>query len=180
MNRLGHDEVRLDIDATPEWLYDLVSDVPRTPEWSPEVIACQWLDGADGAVPGARFSARNKKRWFAWSNRPVVETAERGREFAITRTEPGGGTIRWYYRFEPAAGGTTVMLGYQVLKAVPRTLHVILRTLLGVRDLRGDLHQNMTASLGAIAEIAARQAPGGPSAATARTSKSASDSQPRS
>jgi Polyketide cyclase / dehydrase and lipid transport len=180
MNRLGHDEVRLDIGAAPEWLYDLVSDVPRTPEWSPEVIACRWLDGVSGAAPGARFSARNKKRWFAWSNRPVVETAERGREFAITRTEPGGGTIRWYYRFEPAAGGTSVVLGYQVLQAVPRTLHVILRTLLGVRDLRADLHQNMIASLDAIDEIAARQASGSPSAATARTSKSASDSQPRS
>jgi hypothetical protein len=180
MNRLGHDEVRLDIDATPEWLYDLVSDVPRTPQWSPEVIACRWLDGAGGAAPGARFSARNSKRWFAWSNRPVVETAERGREFAITRTEPGGGTIRWYYRFEPAAGGTTVALGYQVLRAVPRRLHVILRTLLGVRDLRADLHQNMITSLGRIAEIAAGQASGRPSAATARTSKSASDSQPRS
>ena len=79
MNRLGRDEVRLSIDASPEWLYDLVSDVPRTPEWSPEVASCRWLDGAAGAAPGARFTARNKKKWFAWSNRPVVETAERGR-----------------------------------------------------------------------------------------------------
>jgi hypothetical protein len=67
-----------------------------------------------------------------------------------------------------------------VPQAVPRTLHVILRTLPGVRDLHADLHQNMAASLDAIDEIAARQAPGRPSAATARTSKSASDSQPRS
>ena len=85
MNRLDHDEVRLRIQAPPELLYDLVSDVPRTPEWSPEVISCRWLDGAAGAVPGARFSARNKRRWAAWSNKPVVETAERGQEFAVTR-----------------------------------------------------------------------------------------------
>jgi hypothetical protein len=62
MNRLGHDEVRLDIGAAPEWLYDLVSDVPRTPEWSPEVIACQWLDGAAGPAPGARFATRCSRR----------------------------------------------------------------------------------------------------------------------
>src|SRR6516225_4827890 len=80
MNRLDHDEVRLRIQAPPGLLYDLVSDVPRTPEWSPEVISCRWLDGAAGAVPGARFSARNKRRWAAWSNKPVVETAERGQE----------------------------------------------------------------------------------------------------
>jgi hypothetical protein len=158
MNRLDRDEVRLRVDATPEMVYDLVSDVTRTPEWSPEVISCRWLGGATRAVPGARFSARNKKKWFAWSNRPVVETAERAREFAITRTEPGGGTIRWYYRLEPADGGTTVALGYQVTRPVPRKLHVILRVVLGVRDLRDDLHQNMTVSLSTIAEIAARQA----------------------
>ena len=104
MKRLDHDEVRLRVDAAPELLYDLVSDVPRTPEWSPEVISCRWLGAAGGAVPGARFSARNKRRWLTWSNRPVVETAHRGREFAVTRTEPGGGTIRWFFRFAPDAG----------------------------------------------------------------------------
>ncbi len=57
-----------------------------------------------------------------------------------------------------------------MLKPVPRKLHVMLRLLLGVRDLRDDLHQNMTTSLGTIAEIAAGQEPGRPSAATARTS----------
>src|SRR6266568_3747610 len=149
MNRLDHDEVRLRIQAPPELLYDLVSDVPRTPQWSPEVISCRWLDGAAGAVPGARFSARNKR---------VVETAERGQEFAVTRTEPGGGTIRWFYRFEPGPGGTTAELGYQVLRPVPVFLHLSLRALAGVRDLRADLHQNMATSLQKLARIAERQA----------------------
>ena len=158
MNRLDHDEVRLAIQAPPELLYDLVSDVPRTPEWSPEVISCRWLDGAARAVPGARFTARNKRRWAVWSNTPVVETAERGQEFAFTRTEPIGGTIRWFYRFEPGPGGTTAELGYQVLRSVPAFLHLSLRALLGVRDLRADLHQNMTTSLQRLAGIAERQA----------------------
>ncbi len=35
----------------------------------------------------------------------------------------------------------------------------VLRALLGVRDLRADLHQNMTTSLRRIAGIAERQAP---------------------
>jgi hypothetical protein len=158
MNRLDHDEVRLRIQAAPELLYDLVSDVPRTPEWSPEVVSCRWLDGAADAVPGARFSACNKRRWFAWSNKPVVETAERGRELAFTRTEPGGGTIRWFYRFEPGPDGTSTELGYQVLRPVPVFLHLILRALFGVRDLRADLHQNMATSLQRLASIAEHQA----------------------
>jgi hypothetical protein len=157
MNRLDHDEVRLRIQAPPELLYDLVADVPRTPEWSPEVISCRWLNGAAAAVPGARFSARNKRRWFTWSNKPVVQTAERGKEFAFTRTEPGGGTIRWFYRFEPSSDGTMTELGYQVFRPETAFLHLMLRALFGVRDLRGDLHQNMAASLQKLAGIAGRQ-----------------------
>src|ERR1700736_4275734 len=112
---------------------------------------------AAGPVPGASFSARSKRRWFAWTNKPVVDTADRGREFAVTRTEPGGGTIRWFFRFDPGADHTTAELGYQVLKPVPVFLHIVLRALFGVRDLRADLHQNMTTSLHRIAVIAERQ-----------------------
>ncbi len=160
MNRLDHDEVRMHIDADAGTLYDLVSDVPRTPEWSPEVISCAWLDGVTSAAAGARFTARNRRRWFIWSNRPVVETADRAREFAFTRTERGGGAIRWSYRFEPAATGTNATLAYQVLRPVPAGLHVILRLLFGVRDLRADLHANMQTSLRRIAGLAGSQGAG--------------------
>jgi hypothetical protein len=88
MNRLDHDEASLHVEADADLLYDLVSDVTRTPEWSPEVISCEWLGDADRAAVGARFTARNRRRWLTWSNRPVVETADRGRQFAITRAEP--------------------------------------------------------------------------------------------
>jgi hypothetical protein len=160
MNRLHHDEASVHIDADAGLLYDLVSDVTRTPEWSPEVISCAWLGGADRAAVGARFTARNRRRWFTWSNRPVVETADRGRQFAITRAEPGGGTIRWSYRLDPEAAGSTVTLSYDVLRPVPAGLHLMLRLLFGVRDLRADLHQNMQTSLSRLAKVALREAAG--------------------
>jgi hypothetical protein len=158
MKRLDHDHVRRHIDAGADLLYALVSDVTRTPQWSPEVISCAWRDGAVGPSVGARFTARNKRRWFTWSNTPVVDTADAGNEFAITRSEPGSGTIRWYYRFEPSVTGTTVELGYQVLRPVTLALHLALLVLFGVRDLRADLHQNMTTSLHKLAQIAQREA----------------------
>jgi hypothetical protein len=122
------------------------------------VVSCHWLGGQASAVVGARFSARNRRRWFRWSNKPVVETAERGKQFAITRTERGAGTIRWFYRFQPAPGGAEVELGYRVIRPVPVSLHLTLRALFGVRDLRADLHQNMVTSLQRLAIIAERQA----------------------
>lgn len=154
MKRLGHDEVELTIDATAAALYQLVSDVRRTPEWSSEVISCDWIDGASTAAVGARFRARNKRRWLTWSNTPVVEVADGPREFAFTRTERGAGTIRWFYRFTPAGASTMVRHGYEVLQPVPVALHVALRILFGVRDLRSDLHQNITTSLRRLAAAA--------------------------
>jgi hypothetical protein len=161
MNRLDHDEVRQLIDADPGALYDIVSNVTRTPEWSPEVVSCSWLDDATGPAVGARFQARNKRRWFSWSNKPVVDVADRAREFAFTRTERGGGSIRWSYRFEPGDAGTTVVLSYDVLRKVPVGLHMILRVLFGVRDLGADLHENMGTSLTRLAALAVNTPSGG-------------------
>lgn len=158
MNRLDHDEVDLLIEANADLLYGLVSDVRRTPEWSPEVVACAWIDGATGPAVSARFTARNRRRWFSWSNKPVVVVADPGRAFAISRTEPGGGTIEWAYRFEPNAAGTRVVLSYDVKRTVPLGLHIMLRLLFGVRDLRADLHENMRTSLRRLAEVAHHEA----------------------
>jgi hypothetical protein len=127
--------------------------VTRIREWSPEVVECTWLDGATGPAVGARFRAHNKKGWFRWSNKPVVDIADEPREFAVTRTEPGGGSIRWTYRLTPDGEGTVVALRYDVLRPVPRGLHVALRVLLGVRDLQDDLHANMRTSLERISAI---------------------------
>jgi hypothetical protein len=155
MQRLTSDEVRAHVAAPPERVYRLVSDVTRIPEWSPEVVGCTWLDGATGPAVGARFRARNKKGWFSWSNKPVVDVADAPREFAVTRTEVGGGSIRWTYRLVPDGSGTEVELRYDVLQPVPVGLHVVLRLLLGVRDLKDDLHANMRTSLERISAILA-------------------------
>jgi hypothetical protein len=54
---------------------------------------------------------------------------------------------------EPSDGGTLVTLAYAVLKPVPVSLHVILRVLFGVKDLRADLHDNMALSLERLSDI---------------------------
>jgi hypothetical protein len=161
MHRLEHDEVSAVVPAEPGAVFDLVTDVTRTPEWSPQVESCVWLDGAGAAEVGARFTARNGLRWFHWANTPVVTAVEPGRRFAFARTERGGGTMEWSYRLDPHEAGTLVTLGYDVQRPVPVGLHVILRVLLGVRDLREDLHENMETSLRRIAEIVARTLPEG-------------------
>ncbi len=153
MHRLDHDEVSTIVGAGPKEVFDLVSDVTRTPQWSPQVVGCDWLDEATHAAVGTRFAGRNRLKWFRWTNYPVITAVDPARRFAFARTERGGGTIEWYWRLAPAADGTEVTLGYVVLRPVPVMLHLILRLFFGVRDLHADLHQNMTASLDRLPAI---------------------------
>ena len=50
-------EVSETIAAPPRAVYNLVTDVPRMGEWSPETASCRWLDGATGARPGSSCAA---------------------------------------------------------------------------------------------------------------------------
>jgi hypothetical protein len=106
---MRHVEVSRVIAASPELLYDIVSDLPGMGELaSAEHTGGEWLGGATSAVVGARFKGRNSNGSRRWSTVATVDVADRGREFAFDVT---GGPIkvaRWSYRFEPVDGGTKV------------------------------------------------------------------------
>ncbi|MDP9430001.1 MAG: SRPBCC family protein [Actinomycetota bacterium] len=94
MQTLDRDEVSTVVAAPPAAVYALVADVTRTPELSPDIVSCRWLDGATGPAVGARFEAVNTtSAGKPWKNRPVVRTADHGREFSFARTEPFAGTV---------------------------------------------------------------------------------------
>lgn len=90
---------------------------------------------------------------MSWHNTPEVTIADPDRCFAIRRTERGGGTLSWTYLLEPVQGRTRVTLGYEVIHPVPVGLHVALRVLFGVRDLKADLHENLRGSLLRLAAV---------------------------
>ncbi|HUR75686.1 MAG TPA: SRPBCC family protein [Sporichthya sp.] len=155
---LTNDRVERYIEAAPEELYALISDVTRTPEYSPEIRRCTWIGGATGPAVGARFKAINKAgRGPAWPNKPVVLTADPGREFAFSRTEVGGGTVEWRYTFTPEGTGTRVTESYEVTDPVNALGWFIIDTLYGLKDRRSDLRAGMTTSLERIAGIVERK-----------------------
>lgn len=101
------------INASPQTVYELVSDVARMGEWSPECYKCEWMDAATGPVVGARFKGYNRRGRIKWTTEPKVLVADPGREFGFaSMMGPGHGT-RWTYRFEPAEGGTELIEAYE-------------------------------------------------------------------
>jgi uncharacterized protein YndB with AHSA1/START domain len=154
-----HDTVSMRMDAPPEAVYALVADVTRTPEFSPEVLSCTWLDGATGPAVGARFKAQNKvANRPAWHNTPVVTVVDPGREFAFERSEPFGGTVEWRYRFEPDGAGTLVTESYKVIKPLSIVGWFIIGTLFARKDRRRDLRTGMTQTLERMRATVEREA----------------------
>lgn len=102
--------------AAPAAAYDLVADVTRMGEWSPECYQCVWLQGARGPAEGARFRGSNRFGRLRWSRTCEVVAARRGEEFSF-RTVPDRwfrSSTRWTFRFTDAPGGTRVTQSYLV------------------------------------------------------------------
>jgi hypothetical protein len=158
MQDLDRDQLSMFMGATPETVYALVSDVTRTPDFSPEVIRCSWLGGATGPAVGARFKARNKvQRGPGWNNKPVVTVADPGREFAFTRTEIGGGTMLWQYRFDAEDAGTRVTESYEVVRPMTAFMWFVIERVCGRHDRRSDLRQGMQQTLERVRAVAESQ-----------------------
>ena len=99
------DTATVTIAAPPERVYDMVADVTRMGEWSPECHSCRWVGRRREPVVGAVFVGLNRRGWARWATTNRVVRAERGRAFAF-RT--GGTGVRWGYELAPEGDGTRV------------------------------------------------------------------------
>lgn len=105
---MSHIEVSRVIAADAGALYDLVADLPKMAEWSPENDGGTWIKGATGPAVGARFEGANSNGSKSWTTTVTIDEADPGRSFAFRSTVGPIKVARWQYRFEPVEGGTRV------------------------------------------------------------------------
>ena len=108
-------QATIHINAPADVVFELVSDVTRMGEWSPETIGATWVDGATGPAVGAKFRGTNKLGPFKWSTTPTVTEYTPGKLFAFD----AGGTV-WRYSFTESDGGTSVTESFQVNSALSK------------------------------------------------------------
>ena len=101
-------EATTTIEADPGKVYDLVSDLPRMGEWSPENTGGRWVGGATAARVGARFRGTNRRGVLRWATTCEVTDATPGTRFAFDVTYGPVRISRWEYTFEPDGGGCRV------------------------------------------------------------------------
>lgn len=100
------------VDASAETLYDLVSDITRTGEWSPVCTSCWWDDETEAGQVGAWFTGRNELPDRTWQTRSKVAVAEPGQEFAWV---VGGRFVRWGFSLTPTETSTTLTETWEFL-----------------------------------------------------------------
>lgn len=108
---LSHQESVI-VEASAVFLYDLLSDITRTGEWSPVCTSCWWDDDAHAGRVGAWFTGRNELPHRTWETRSEVVAADPGREFAWM---VGGSFVRWGFSFTAAKGGTQLTESWEFL-----------------------------------------------------------------
>lgn len=98
----------IEIAAPAHRVYDMVSNVTRMSEWSPEQVATKWVGRASGPEVGARFKGSNRNGWHRWSTSCKVIDAQPGKRFAFRVSSHGLSVADWTYDFAPNDTGCTV------------------------------------------------------------------------
>ena len=100
-------EVRRIMEGDPKQVYELIADVTRMGEWSPESAGAEWLTGEPGTV-GSTFRGDNRRPWMKWSTICTVIAADPGKRFAFTVQAAGRPVATWEFEIAPRAGGCEV------------------------------------------------------------------------
>ncbi|HEY1741300.1 MAG TPA: SRPBCC family protein, partial [Acidimicrobiia bacterium] len=135
--------VSLEMKASPDKVWGLVSDITKMGEYSPEVVEAEWVGGATGPAVGARYRGHVKRneKWpiLYWTTCEITECVP-GQvfEFAVVMRERRMNV--WRYEFKPTDDGGTLAtesfdLGDNIFTKVWRPLGGVLRERRNERDM---------------------------------------------
>jgi hypothetical protein len=144
--------VRRRIAAAPGVLYDLVSDVTRMGEWSPETASCRWVGDVSAGEVGARFRGTNRRGPLLWTTSCTVTAADPGRQFAFAVSWAGVAISDWAYTFTAAGAGCEVVEGWSDRR--PALMRVASMPVMGVVDRGAHNRRGMETTLAALQRAA--------------------------
>ncbi len=133
------DEVSVWMDASPAEVWDLIADVTRIGEFSPETFEARWTRGSTGPEVGAYFKGHVKRNGVGptyWTLCKVTRCQpQEAFEFAVGTDAM---TVNnWGYELTPQDGGTLVTEYFRMEPSLATRLYW---TVLGA--LRGRTNRN--------------------------------------
>lgn len=163
----------IQVDAAPQALYEVVSDLGISGAWSPECRGGQWVQGEPGRV-GSIFRGDNERgtdvvAWAPvirgpWNTESQVIEAEPGKAFrwVILNSERGHQESVWSFEIEPAPGGGSTLVHHYRLGRLTEGLSKIFAGLDDegrarfVREWNAKLAEDVKASVAGIKEYVER------------------------
>ena len=100
--------VQTDVNASPDLVWSLISDVTRMGEWSSEATGAIWKSGASGPAVGAKFTGTNANGKKSWKTDCEITACEPGRAFGFRVTAVGLKIATWDYRIDTTDAGCRV------------------------------------------------------------------------
>lgn len=97
----------VDIDAAPDKVYALITDLGAMAELADETASMRWAKGSS-AQAGAVFRGTNRNGWRRWTTTCTVTDADPGRRFAFNVSHTRVPIARWQYDIEPTDAGCRV------------------------------------------------------------------------
>ena len=151
----------IDIEAPPERVWPLVSDIFLMPGLSGELQEVAWLDGVTGPAVGCRFAGRNANAALGrWETVSTVVECDEPRCFAWVVGDTGRPSTSWRFTLRPDGAGTVLEQWMQMgparsglslaIDAMPDKEAKIV--FVRLRELEGAIKHN----LAAIKELAER------------------------
>ena len=133
-------EVSVRMAAPPSVVWDLVSDVTRIGEFSPETFEAEWIRGATGPEVGAQFKGHVKRNGVGptyWTL-CTVTVCEPGRQFEWAVGNDAITANNWGYRMQPDGDGTLVTEYFRLEPNLPMRLYwLVLGPLRGRTNEKG-------------------------------------------
>jgi len=142
----------IDVDAPPDRVWALVSDLPGMGRLSPENAGGSWLRGASGPAVGARFRGANRSGWRRWSTLVTVTDCEPGRRFGFDVSSLGMPVAHWSYDVSPRPAGCSVTETWLDRRRAPMVMLGRLAT--GVGDRAAWTVSSIEQTLNALKRVA--------------------------
>jgi uncharacterized protein YndB with AHSA1/START domain len=138
-------QARIDIDASPEAVWALVSDLSLMPKWSPQ---CKLMKVFGPLRPGARTVNVNRRNYLFWPTTSRITEVVPERKLAFRVNE--NNTV-WSYELEPTATGTRLTESRHAENGVKPVSNLLVNAVMGgVPNFEVELVDGMNASLSRI------------------------------
>ena len=135
--------VTITVNGPPEQVHDLVAEITRMSEWSPECTGCEWLTEPNQI--GSTFRSRNRRGIVRWSTIARLLVVERPSHFAFATLHRETIATRWTYDLTGTGTDTTTLTETFTSITTPVLIGLAERWI--IRDRQAQLESGMTHTL---------------------------------